>query len=86
MQPLDQHTAARAEKTLSDLRDVARRSEQLDGPALIGLAVTHTQTQADLARLSGLTGNTITAIKRGKRPSAAQRSAILWAIARATGI
>lgn len=68
------------------LRATSSQAEALDGPALIALAVMHTQSQADLSRLSGITPNTLTAIKQGKRPTAAHRAAILWAIARALGI
>lgn len=39
-------------------------------------------TQAELARLSGLTENTLRALKGGKRPSAAQRAALCWAVFR----
>lgn len=66
--------------------DVQKLTNAPDGPALIGLAASMVSTQADLARLSGLTGNTITAIKRGKRPTAAQRAAIYWAVAKAGGL
>lgn len=53
----------------------------LSGPALITLATAMiADTQATLARLSGLTPNTITALKQGKRPTAAQRAAIAWAV------
>jgi hypothetical protein len=53
----------------------------LSGPELIEAATDAIMdTQANLARLSGMTPNTITALKQGKRPSAAQRAAILWAV------
>lgn len=67
---------------VTDLRRIIDKAARTDGPGLIELA-SHgmMQNQADLARASGLTANTITAIKRGKRPTAAQRAAIYWAIA-----
>lgn len=37
-------------------------------------------TQADLARASGLTPATLGAFKKGKRPTAAQRAALCWAL------
>ena len=40
-------------------------------------------TQADLARASGITGTTISAMKNSaRRPNAAQRAALAWAIAK----
>lgn len=66
--------------------DVQRLTDAPDGPSLIALAARMASTQADLARLSGLTANTVTAIKKGKRPTAAQRAAIYWAIAKAGGL
>ena len=68
------------------LRAAARAAETADGPGIVALGVSYTQSQADLARMSGITPNTLTTIKRGKRPTAAHRAAILWAIARALGI
>lgn len=54
---------------------------QLAGPAFIERAIQElADTQAELVRLSGLTENTVRAIKKGKRPTAAQRAAIMWAI------
>lgn len=83
----EQHADATLAQRVRHLReDVQRMTDAPDGPSLIGLAVAFTSTQADLARLSGLTGNTITALKRGKRPTAAQRAAIYWAVAKARGI
>jgi len=53
----------------------------LSGPELIAAATALiADTQAELARLSGLTANTITTLKQGKKPTAAQRKAILWAV------
>ena len=72
---------------IDQLRNLARQAESMDGPQLLDAALQAAPlTQADLARLSGLTQNTITAFRKGKRPSAAQRSAILWGIARAYGL
>lgn len=42
-------------------------------------------TQADLARASGLNPATLGAFKKGKRPTAAQRAALAWAIAKRCG-
>ena len=56
----------------------------MSGPEAIGyaLAMMH-GTQADLARASGITGPTITAMKQGKsKPNAAHRAALAWAIAK----
>ena len=39
-------------------------------------------TQAQLAAASGLAPNTLTAFKKGKRPNAAQRAALCWALAK----
>lgn len=59
--------------------DLARH----DGQALIAQAVAMgLWTQGDLARESGLNPMTITRIKQGKRATAAQRSAIYWALAK----
>lgn len=67
--------------------EVDRLRATIDPARFIALAASMTYgTQADLARLSGLTANTITAIKQGKRPTAAQRAAIYWAIAEAQGL
>jgi hypothetical protein len=82
------HTTAERGKTLAAAAAHALEAEQqigarTSGADLIAFAIAKTMgTQADLARLTGLTPNTITAIKRGKRATAAQRSAILWAIFR----
>jgi len=59
------------------------RFKTLSGPELIEAATAMiADTQAELARLSGINQNTLTALKKGKRPSAAQRAAILWAVFR----
>ena len=63
----------------------AREAESImrtmKGPELIQYALASiADTQAELARLSGLTPNTVRAIKQGKKASAAQRAAICWAI------
>ena len=68
------------------LREIRAQAENLNSPDLIALAVRHCQSQADLARLSGLTTNTITAIKKGQPLNQSSRNAILWAIARSLGI
>jgi len=59
------------------------RFRNLSGPEIIAEALAMTMgTQADLARLSGLTNNTVTTLKQGKRPNAAQRAALCWAVFR----
>lgn len=72
-----EHLASAAERALR-----AREEwRNLSGPELIEAATTAIMdTQATLARLSGMTPNTITKLKQGKRPTAAQRAAILWAV------
>lgn len=75
----------RRAENLADAAERALRARQnwhnLPGPALIEAATgTIMDTQATLARLSGMTPNTITALKQGKRPTAAQRAAIYWAV------
>ncbi len=75
--PRQDQLLAAAERAL-EARDNFRR---LTGPELINAATSAIMdTQAELARLSGMTANTITALKQGKRPTAAQRAAILWAV------
>lgn len=78
MTPEETKLLGAAERAMTAAREVANAT----GPELIDYAkwATYGMTQADLARVSGLTPNTITALNKGKRPTAAQRSAILWAI------
>lgn len=74
----DREQLARAAVIAINARETFRK---MSGPELIEAAVLMiVDTQAELARLSGLTPNTITALKQGKRPTAAQRAAILWAV------
>lgn len=75
----------RRREHLADAAERALRAREewrnLTGPELIQAATAAIMdTQATLARLSGMTPNTITALKQGKRPTAAQRAAILWAV------
>lgn len=71
---------------LTEIRDVTERAALMSGPDLIAEAVKHASSQANLARLSGVTANTISTIKSGQEPSLATRNAILWGIARALGL
>lgn len=80
------NTEALDAQRVAKLREVRAEAETASGPDLIALAVRHCQSQAELSRLSGLTQNTITAIKRGQALNASTRSAILWAIARSMGL
>jgi len=78
-----QETARRERLARAAERALAAREEwrNLTGPELVKAATAAIMdTQATLARLSGMTPNTITALKQGKRPTAAQRAAILWAV------
>ena len=51
------------------------------GEQAIAIALDCTlDTRAELARLSGMTAETLRAIERGKRPTRAQRAALCWAI------
>lgn len=78
MTPADEKTA---QAGAIALEAHARLTPIRNGGAFIAEALRMiVDTQAELARLSGLTPNTITAIKQGKRPTAAQRAAISWAI------
>lgn len=75
--PRRERLADAAERALS----AREKWRNLSGPELIEAATAAIMdTQANLARLSGMTPNTITALKQGKRPTAAQRAAILWAV------
>ena len=80
---LDQLDAQR----VAAIRQLARDAEPLAGPDLLALILARCHlSQADLARLSGITANTLTAIKQGQRLSASTRSALLWGAARALGL
>ena len=62
---------------------VEKDIKEMSGPDCIAyLLNVGIWTQADLARNSGMTAATITAIKKGKKPNAAQRAAFCWAIAK----
>ena len=66
--------------------EAERQLEHLTGPdALAYVLAAGIWTQADLARASGLNPATLGAFKKGKRPTAAQRAALAWAIAKRTG-
>jgi hypothetical protein len=74
-------------RLLNDLRDLEAKIQTLSGPDLIAEAMKFSLSrQTDLARHSGLTPNTITALKQGKRPTAAQRAAIMWASVKLAGV
>ena len=61
--------------------DAHRTLETCDGPTAIKTALNFTiGTRADLARLSGMTAETLRTLERGKRPNAAQRAALSWAV------
>lgn len=68
------------------IREAARIAERLDGPELLAYAMKFCHSQAEVARVSGITENTLTALKQGKRPSPAQRAALMWGIARTMGL
>lgn len=86
---IEDNEARAALRSLRAIQQTAEAARQMDGAALIAFCKTirgGQMTQADIARGSGLTPNTITALAHGKKPTAAQRAAIMWAIARALGI
>lgn len=59
--------------------EVAQRN--MTGPELLADALAKiADTQAELGRLSGLSQNALRSLKRGGKPTAAQRAAICWAI------
>ena len=67
---------------LSRAKQAETAIAKMSGPDCIAYLVDFGMwTQADLARKSGMTAATITAIKKGKKPNAAQRAAFCWAIA-----
>ena len=68
--------------TAATLQTIKDRLDALDTEALIANACAlMLSTQKDLAEESGVSPTTITEIKRGKRATKSQRSAIYWAIA-----
>lgn len=71
---------------MAKIRAISAEAAEMDGPALIDLAGWHTQGQGRLAALSGIQPGRITELKRGKRPTKAERAAINWAIARSNGL
>lgn len=73
--------ATRAETLARALDAETRFARAKSGADLIAMAIAAIcDTQAELARLSGLTDNTLRAIKQGKRASKAQRAALCWAV------
>lgn len=76
----DAQTAAlvkAADRALQAERDFAH----MTGPQIVEAAISAiADTQAELGRLSGLTQNTLRAMKAGKKPSTAQRAAMAWAV------
>ena len=81
--------------TQNDLLDLTRASQmkqaleaektiaKMSGPECLSFCLdAGIWTQGDLSKASGLAPNTITAFKQGKRPNAAQRAALCWALAK----
>jgi len=76
-----EHTKER--RALTTAMDAERALQNMTGPECVTYAQSAIMdTQAALGRLSGLTQNTLRAFKEGKRPTAAQRAALCWAIFR----
>lgn len=72
----------RADNLQRALDAETRFTSATSGADLIAMAVAAIcDTQAELARLSGLTDNTLRAIKQGRtRATKAQRAALCWAV------
>lgn len=76
------HRAALADKMTRGLT-AERMIADMSGPeALAYCLAAGIWSQSDLSRASGITPNTLTAFKRGKKPNAAQRAALAWALAK----
>lgn len=57
-------------------------ADTLKGAGLIEYAAARIGTQADLARASGLTPQTVTHAKQRDKTSKSQKAAIMWALAK----
>lgn len=71
---------AQAAWQLARIKDDAARAMDLDGPSLILLATMRCGTQAAVTAKSGITGKALAQINRLRRPTKAERSALIWAI------
>jgi transcriptional regulator with XRE-family HTH domain len=61
--------------------EAAEKFDGQNGAQTIETALAYiADTRAELARLSGMTPETLRAIERGKRPTRAQKAALAWAI------
>lgn len=65
---------------LARIREDAARAMDLAGPNLVDLAAVRCGDQAEVTRKSGITGKALAEINRGRRPTKAERAAIIWAI------
>jgi hypothetical protein len=75
--------AAQLAKPWSNAREIANATAGLGGADLIAWTLLSCHWfQKDLAEASGLHPATIRAIREGRKPTKAQRAAILWAAAR----